>query len=383
MMPGEMSSDGSFGNVDGGTSQPRVWANAEFLLWWTKGVPVNTPLLTAATNPNDPTSGSLASTNTAVLLGGQTYGLGTRYGGRFTLGATLDPDGTMGVEGSYLFIAPRSTTQLTGSDGSPNSPIIGFPFANSGAGETFQFVGGPGFPGGSSLTLTNQLQSGELNTLFRVVQTQNLTLSGLVGCRYLYFKESLAYGLSDQGLAGSGNDGIYGASIDHFQASNNFWGGNLGLRGEYRLGGLFVNATGKCALGAVNQVVDVSGASIFIGPAGPGLPSATTVAPVGTYALGTNIGHHTQTGFGVVPEMNGNVGYDITCNIRAYVGYTFLYIDNVARPGTQIDHALNPTQSPGLGGAVGALSGASVPAFSFSRTDFWAQGINFGLALNW
>ncbi len=314
-------------------------------------MPVTTPLTTQATNLNTlglpGGSGSLASPDTLVLLGGQTYGLGTRYGGRFTAGAYLDPDGLLGVEASYLFIAPQSTTQMVGTNGSPTSAFIGFPFANPNTGEAFQPVGGPGFAGGSFLTLTNQLQSAELNTLFRVIQTPNLMISGLLGGRFLYFKESLDYSLSQQGVAGSGNDGIYGATSDRFQTSNNFWGANLGLRGEYRMGGLFVNATGKCALGAVDQTADVSGSSIFISPV------SSLSAPVGTYALATNSGHHTQTGFAVVPEINCNVGYDLTRNIRAYVGYTFLYIDNVARPGTLIDHSINPSQSPGLGGVAG------------------------------
>jgi len=375
MIPGD-------GSLDGAAPTPRVWANAEFLLWWTKGVPVNTPLLTAATNPNDPQSGSLASTNTAVLLGGQTYGLGTRYGGRFTLGAALDPEGTMGVEGSYLFIAPRSTTQVAGSNGNlTNSPILGTPFLDATTGlESPGGLTSPAFPGGAFLTLSNSLQSGELNGLGQLIQTQNLRISSLVGFRYLYFRESATFGAGNQGLAGTGTDGDYFSSIDHFNASNNFYGANLGFRSEYRLGNLFLNGTAKCALGAVNQSVNISGASVDITPgAGPAFNNAI---PAGIYALPSNIGNHTRTGFAVVPELSGNIGYDLTCNIRAYVGYTFLYIDNVARPGTQIDHALNNTQIP-FGGTGSTLVGPPVPYFAFNRTDFWAQGVNFGLALKW
>jgi len=74
----------------------------------------------------------------------------------------------------------------------------------------------------------------------------------------------------------------------------------------------------------------------------------------------------------VVPEMSGNVGYDLTANIRAYVGYTFLYIDNVARPGTQIDHALNNTQIP-FGGTGSTLVGPPVRS-SHSTGRFLGPG---------
>src|SRR5205823_14007027 len=126
---------------------------------------------------------------------------------------------------------------------------------------------------------------------------------------------------------------------DHFEAQNRFYGPQFGMQSELRLGNLFLNGTAKCAVGAMNQTVNIAGALAVVTPGG-GLADTQ-----GVYALPTNIGHHTRTVFGVIPELNGNVGYDLTQNIRAYVGYTFLWLDNVVRPGTNIDHAINPTQS--------------------------------------
>src|SRR5262249_53845899 len=81
----EPRSDQPFFDDLAADSWPRVWANSEFLLWWTKKVPVSTPLWTEATNPATvfipAGSGSLASPDTTVLLGGQGYTLGQRYGG--------------------------------------------------------------------------------------------------------------------------------------------------------------------------------------------------------------------------------------------------------------------------------------------------------------
>jgi hypothetical protein len=78
--------------------------------------------------------------------------------------------------------------------------------------------------------------------------------------------------------------------------------------------------------------------------------------------------------FAVAPEATISVGYQICENVRAYVGYNFLYISDVARPANQIDRAVNtsflPPPSPTL---------PVRPAFVFKGTDFWAQGINFGL----
>jgi hypothetical protein len=49
----------------------------------------------------------------------------------------------------------------------------------------------------------------------------------------------------------------------------------------------------------------------------------------------------------------------------------------VVRPGNQIDRNINLTQSQFLGN--GALTGQASPGPALSRTDFWAQGITFGL----
>ena len=356
---------------------PRVWADAEFLLWWTKRAPVNTPLLTAATNPADPTSGQSGSANTAILLGDRSYDLNTRFGGRFTLGGWFDSAGTIGLEGTYLFISPRSTTSQFNTNGSPGSPFVGSPIFNASTGkEDFLGLAGPGFAGGGSLTLSNQLQSGELNFVARLYQGQDLRITGLAGFRYVSFNENLAFSSNNQGLPGFAPGASYTES-DRFQASNNFYGGNLGLRGEYQIGGLSLNATAKCALGAMNQAVNVSGNAIDVSP-GSG-PASNFVLPSGIFALPTNIGNHSQTRFAVVPEVNFNLGYDITRNIRATVGYSFLYLSNVARPGTEIDHAINPTQSFSVANSGNSLVGPAAPTFSFSRSDFWAQGINFGL----
>jgi hypothetical protein len=59
--------------------------------------------------------------------------------------------------------------------------------------------------------------------------------------------------------------------------------------------------------------------------------------------------------------------------MRAFIGYDFLYLSSVARAGNQVDLRTNGsliTPTP---------SGPSNPPFAFHGTDYWAQGVNFGL----
>jgi hypothetical protein len=99
-----------------------------------------------------------------------------------------------------------------------------------------------------------------------------------------------------------------------------------------------------------------------------------TPAPGGFLALPTNMGHFDRDHFAVVPEFGLHFGYQVTDHVRAFAGYTFLYWDNVVRPGNQIDLTVNPSQVP-----PHTLVGAPRPAFAFQGSDFWAQGLDFGL----
>jgi hypothetical protein len=92
-------------------------------------------------------------------------------------------------------------------------------------------------------------------------------------------------------------------------------------------------------------------------------------------AQASNSGGHTLDQFAVIPEFGATVGWDITSRLRANVGYTFIYWTGLARPGEQIDTKVNLSQlSPG------GLVGAAVPKFPGLTSDFWAQGLAFGLA---
>ena len=76
--------------------------------------------------------------------------------------------------------------------------------------------------------------------------------------------------------------------------------------------------------------------------------------------------------------MSLDAGYQITPRLRGTVGYTFIYWPNVFRPGDQIDTNINLSQLPFVTGP-GTLVGAAVPAPRNKGSDFWAQGLNFGL----
>jgi hypothetical protein len=161
--------------------------------------------------------------------------------------------------------------------------------------------------------------------------------------------------------------------LDDFSTHNQFYGGQVGIRGEMWAGRFYAVANAKVALGDCQQGVDISGATRITSPAG-----VVTTQPGGLLALPSNSGHFFGDHFAVIPEGSLILGYDVSSRLSLTVGYTFLYCSNVARPGDQIDRSVNPLALPTVGGS-GAASGR--PAFGLQETDFWAQGLTFGLEL--
>src|SRR5207244_846284 len=97
--------------------------------------------------------------------------------------------------------------------------------------------------------------------------------------------------------------------FDQFDTNNRFWGGNVGIKGEARLGKFYTAFTGKVAIGGVQEVVTINGATAITAPGF--LP---TVAPGGILTQPSNIGHFTHRDFAVLPEGGLDLGYQITAN---------------------------------------------------------------------
>lgn len=75
--------------------------------------------------------------------------------------------------------------------------------------------------------------------------------------------------------------------------------------------------------------------------------------------------------------MQVNLGYNITDHVRVFVGYDFLYLSNVIRAGDQVNLNVNPNRFLGISG------GPANSPFAFHTSDYWAQGLNFGLEFRW
>lgn len=393
----------SSGCTDVPADHHRLAFSGESLLWWFKKVPEPVPLATTvppgtAFVPGLAAPGALGGPGTRVLLGGSAVDLEEHAGGRFTLEYWLDDGRTFGVEGSYFFLGERLSRQAVGTGGGVGAPQLFIPFTDV-IGFTTGGVPGPsvnpgvvgGFPGtipgltrgSAALTVADRLQGGEGNGLVNVVDGGRLRVDLLAGFRYLNFLEDLTFTTHTETIPGIPFQPFFADTQDVFRARNDFYGGQLGARAGWNAGaGLSVSAEAKVALGDMNERVDVSGSTstnIVTAGAGP------IVFPGGgLFAQPTNLGSHAQDRFAVVPEVDLRVGYQVTDLARVFVGYTALYVSDVARPGEQINPNINLARTAiNQALIVVPIEGPAEPSFRFRTTDFWAQGVSFGLELRY
>jgi hypothetical protein len=162
------------------------------------------------------------------------------------------------------------------------------------------------------------------------------------------------------------------ANFDQFVTQNEFHGGQLGVAAEYQGCCWSLELLAKVALGNMHERVLIDGRTTTTQP---NLPPVTSLG--GLLAQGTNIGVYERDRLAFIPEVGINLGYDVNPCWRLSAGYSFVYWSNVVLAGNQIDRAVNLSQNPG------PIVGPARPAFAFHRTDYWAQGLNFGLQYRW
>jgi hypothetical protein len=354
---------------DGATFGNRYYFSADYLLWWIKGS--KTPPLVTQGSLGDPIPGALGLPGTTVLFGGNSVEDNPFSGARFSAGYWFGDQHLLGLDFGGFFLGQGSKNFSATSTG---TPILARPFVDAATGtETTELVAGPGVLAGTvNVHTDSKLWGYEANLRSNLCAGQlcgvDYFVDGIAGFRAIGLDESLGVNESLVVVGGS-SAGQQFKINDNFSTQNRFYGGQLGFLSEFRWDRWVLDLNTKVGLGTNQEMVRIDG-STAITPLG----GATQVFNGGLLALPSNSGHFTRDEFVWVPEIGLNFGYQWTDHVKLYVGYNFLYISSVVRPGEQIDRVVNTNQLPP---AVGG--GPARPAFTFNASDFWAQGVNFGV----
>ncbi len=381
----------------------RFYGSAEYLLWALRDQRFPALVTTGARN-NPQTGGFLNDPSTRVLFGGLGEAVHSNEfsGGRFTLGWWCDPCETKGLEFSFFFLGQKSIHfGATGGSGG-QFPVLGRPFFDLSQGIEFaEFTALSNLVNGRvDVTSNSRLWGAEVNGRCRWC-CQDCCCDCLDGCA-LHFRMDLLYGfryadLTEQLRINEAtvvtnalvpppppplvNDpvGTQAFISDRFGTRNNFYGGQVGTDINFTIGQWSFDFLGKVALGDTHQVVDIEGNTTKVLPGG-----VMQTAQGGLLALPSNSGRFTRDRFAVLPELGVKIGYHVTDNLLLTAGYTWMYWSSVVRPGDQIDRVLDARAIPSFFQNLNPLVAMGArPVVPFRSTDFWAQGVSFGLEYNY
>ncbi|MCE9531368.1 MAG: BBP7 family outer membrane beta-barrel protein [Planctomycetes bacterium] len=341
---------------------PRIWATADYLFWYVK--PLKTPPLAIGVLGVQPDDTDFQPSQVQQLYPTGSDKYNPMNGAKGTFGFWFNSIQTIGFEASYFWF-----DQVSNSEAFRSIPgvILGRPFVNTetGRGSIYQLSYLDGTEGGIRVQTQLKIEGGDANLLGSSLRFGQ-RLTALAGFRYLDLSEKARiehYSVnSDYLLQG----------YDHFGTRNQFFGGQLGLRWNYQGERLFASLTGKVAFGTMQQQVRIKGGSSLTGSDGTNIQ-----ADGGVLALPSNIGSYDRNQTSFIPEVTATVGYRFTPWMSAHVGYNFLYMTNVVRPGKQIDSNVDAVNFPFNSG------GGALPSFSFRSEDFWMQGMNFGVTFQY
>lgn len=406
---------GGGGALGGYGAAPRWWFDGEYLLWFAKGQPVQFPLLTTSA-PNQ--NGILGLPSTIQLVPGETINYGAISGFRLSSGFFGDADRRFGALVTGFYTERQAINHQFATNAPPGAVSVGIPLLAR------PFIDTNGL--GSSLVVTNRLfgvGSAEVSTttqtwgieaaaiwnLFRSCPDVGCmhSLDLIAGYKFLQHSESLSVEsfttLNNATIIPIFVPGPFGVPIqvgvriipipvpvggvpvgapatvnvvDRITTTNKFHGGTFGLRHEVRSGMWSLTTSGKIGVGNMRQTLNMHGLTSFFNPR-TGLAGQSYG---GLFANASNFGHFDNDEFVIIPEFTVNVGVNLTKSISMFVGYNFMWISQVARPANQISPVIDSSTVP-FSPNFGELGHVPGTRNLFQQDEFWLQGVNFGLSI--
>lgn len=365
--------DGVFTDTHKGP-RDAVWTNYDYMMNWFRPAPLPFPVAVGSANGTGPT-----------LLGETRINYNMQSGGRIEIGTWTNDRHTFGTQLGGFIIEQRSQFVTVAA------PVMSRPFFDVLAlTPNAVLVAQPGLATGEvAIGSSARFSGAEYNAWWNIAETDKYSFNLFAGFRYLDLDEALAIYQTTRPAGGSflvggaGTEPVTSGEIslvDRFRTRNQFYGGQIGSRMEARHGILFMNITPRIGIGSNHQTVQTDGRTTVTGrePIAGGLLALGTT---GTDAGRTgNNGRDITNRFTLITEVGSQFGVQVTDALRLSVGYNFLFMNNVARPGNQVSTVVNPRQVP-VSAAFDTLSGPAAPQQTFDRESFWVHGISFTATL--
>ncbi len=311
-------------------------------------------------------------------------------------GVWLNDRHTLGVAGDFFLSEQRS--RFESASGGPGGLSIQRPFidavtgrpasilvSNADAGQFNQ----PLVTGSVATAVTARLASAGLALQRNVYCTPTTRASLSLGVRYYDLDESLSvYQTTVNGPGVGATVGLQQLAVgsavslfDRVYTRNQFYGGELGGRVEHDFGIVTLGFAPRIAIGDMRQSVTASGLTSGTDAAGAPISRVGGLLAAGGPGNG-NLERDVTNRVSTATQLNAYVGVKLTDHLRTTIGYQFLYLNNVARPGQQLDPIVNQRVVP-VSGAFGSLSGQPGNRLTLDRDGFYAHGATIAFELTY
>jgi len=403
------SGNGLLGGIFGREGPPRFWFGADYLLWVPRGLNLRYPVVTTSSAPDfgvvgRPTTASLGPLN-------RTVDFDSTSGFRPWFGFALDESGELGAEFSGFWL-DSFVREFNFGANAFGLPTLAIPFLDTTTlNQGSYIVASPGINTGTiRAKVESQVLGGEANLVYNAYNSGGAPggLTLLAGARFFELRETFqldtisnTFGVPPAAVPPGGTQGALGSSFfpggggffsgaffgpafapynatttDFIRTTNDFYGGQVGFKGDVGYGNYFLNLGGKIGAGYMRQSVDLQGSTTF------GANNVRSNQAGGLLNLPQDLYRHRRNQFAMLGEGNINVGYQLGSFLRLQAGYTFMYVSNVVRPTTSISHDLNPNLIPISPSFNGGAPPIGTPRDIVADTDYSLSGFNFGIQLS-
>ena len=338
-----------------------IRANLEYLLWTFKQDHV--PLLLGSLPPALANTNPLPANSIIPVFGGDHDALDYhgQSGARVNVEGWFDPGEHIGMDVDFFQL--ERGVQRAGAQSNPNGlPIVGPTFFDpTTSRENIVLFADPGLRAANlAVTSETRFWGAEANFRTRIPSVFTDRAEFLVGFRHVQFDQNLD--VAGQSIATT-PAGVSLNYQDSFWVHDRFYGPQIGLDTESTYRRFFLNLKAKFAIGELDETMHIAGATNILGPGG-------VTVPGGVLAQRSNIGAYNHDIFTFMPEFTVNAGVLVTQNVRAFVGYNVIYIDQLQRVGPAID-GVDASQVPSIRAVPNA--NANRPTFSFDEGRFWRR----------
>ena len=311
-------------------------------------------------------------------------------------GVWLNDRHTLGVAGDFFLSEQRS--RFESASGGPGGLSIQRPFLDSVTGRPASIIvsnadagqfNQPLVTGSVATAVTARLASAGIALQRNVYCTPTTRASLALGFRYYDLDESLSIYQSTingdrVGATIGGKDLALGSTVNLFDrvyTHNQFYGGELGGRVEHDFGIVTLGFAPRVAIGDMRQSVTASGLTSGTDITGAPISRVGGLLAAGGPGNG-NLDRDVTNRISTATQLNAYVGVKLTDHLRTTIGYQFLYLNNVARPGQQLDQIVNQRVVP-VSGAFGGLSGQAGNRLTLDRDGFYAHGATIAFELTY